>query len=44
MKKLIYSLFVVLATTVTHAQNEEMHDATIIGSYELGSKSSYHYL
>lgn len=38
MKKLIYSLFVVLSATTSYAQNDEMHNAKIIGSFELGSK------
>jgi hypothetical protein len=38
MKKLIYFLSVVVLSTGLHAQNEELHDAKIIGSFELGSK------
>ena len=38
MKKLIYSLFVVLSSTTSFAQNEELHNAKIIGSYELGTQ------
>lgn len=38
MKKLIYSLIFVLSTTTYYAQNEEMHNAKIIGSFELGIK------
>lgn len=38
MKKLINSLFVAVLTTVSFAQNEEVHDAKIIGSFEIGNK------
>lgn len=38
MKTLIYSLFVVLTTTTSFSQSEEIHDAKIIGSFELETK------
>ncbi len=38
MKKFIYSLIITLFTTTYYAQNEELHNAKIIGSFELGAK------